>query len=894
MYALSALGVVAVYRGSGVVNFASGAIGLVGTYVFWILADQEQWPVVPAIVLGVACSGGVGLLTHLFVMRPLRRSSQLAKLVATLGVLITIEAVFGLIYSPTPLSANPFLPHGLVRILGSPVGADRLCLVGICAILTAGLTILYTRSRFGLATTAVAENGSVATAMGLSPDAIAGVNWVIGGALAGIAGICLSPIVGVSTELAALLLLPSLAAAVVGGMRSFTVAAVAGLLIGAFQSDLQRYTTIAGLPDAVPFLVILVVLMVRGSALPSREALRETYPRVTTGRVPWVTAALATLACAYFLGGHLSLTWVSAITFSLAVSLIILSLVVVVGFTGQLSLAQYAIAAAAGLVAAQLSSHGVAFPLAAAGGVAAAAPIGLIVGIPAVRTRGPSLAIATLGLSVVIIEMVFGEQSWTGGGITGISLRDPTIFGLDVNPITYPDRFAILSLVCVVLCCIVVVNIRRGRVGRRMLATRANERAATALGISVRSTKLVSFAVAACIAGVGGVLLTFRQPYAIFSSYQVFDSINAVAYGVVGGIGFPIGSLFGSLLSPGGVGSQVFSSAGPNNGNWIALVGGILLLTTVIFMPDGVAAYGVDFLRTLRGWVVEKLRRAPVEAKKLVPQTSIERLSDGTGEVTFQPHDVHTLEISDAEVRFGGLKAVDGTSFSVTSGEVLGLVGANGAGKTTVIDAITGFVPLSAGSIRLDGIDLRGRNTVRRARTGISRSFQSLELFEDMTVRENILIGCDDARWSYWLSDLLRPGSTELPSEAMKVVRDLELDGVLDRLPAELPFGRRRLVAIARALVSQPSVVLLDEPAAGLDIPERAELGQTIRHLALKSKIAVIVVEHDLDLIRSVADRVVVMDHGRCIAVGRPDDVFIDETVVASYVGMDLTVAEAT
>jgi len=173
----------------------------------------------------------------------------------------------------------------------------------------------------------------------------------------------------------------------------------------------------------------------------------------------------------------------------------------------------------------------------------------------------------------------------------------------------------------------------------------------------------------------------------------------------------------------------------------------------------------------------------------------------------------------------------------------------------------------------------------------VSRSFQSLELFEDLTVRENLLAGCDDEGWRYWFTDLLWPGRIALPPAAIELVEELDLAECLDKLPSELSFGKRRLVAIARALVRQPGVLLLDEPAAGLDITERAELGQTIRRLAGNSRTAVIVVEHDLDLIRAVADRVVVMEFGQCIATGLPEDVLVEKRVIASYVGA--TVAPA-
>ena len=889
MYALSALGVVSVYRGSGVVNFASGAMGMVGAFVFWVLADQHHWPAVPAILVGVAASGGLGVATYVLVMRPLRHRSNLVRVVATLGVLLTVQAGVGLIYTPAfEAVANPFLPQGPVSIFGAHVGADRLCLLGIALVLTLGATAVYTRTRFGLATTALAENATVAAATGWSPDMLAGVNWAVGGALAGIAGICLAPIVGISITLASILLLPSLAAAVAGAMRSFAAAAIVGVGIGVAQSVVSRYSTLAGFPDAVPFVAIILVLILRGAALPTRDTLQEIFPRVTSGRIPWILVGICSLTAAVALGGHLSLVWVGAVTTSLAVSLILLSLVVVVGYAGQLSLSQYAIAAAAGLVAARLSAAGVPFPLAALGAVAASIPVGILVGFPAVRTRGPSLAIATLGLSVVIIEMVLGNSELTGG-YSGLALKDPKLFGIDLNPSVYPDRYALFSLACVVCCCIMVANLRRGRAGRRMLAVRANERAATAVGVSVRSAKLASFAIAAAISAVGGVLLTFLQPTALFNSYQVFDSVQAVAYAVVGSIGFGSGALVGSTLSTGGIGSQVFSFLGTNYASWLAFASGLLLLITVIRFPDGIAAYDVNLARRTRQALLRKLpARRPVVGhvgRHRGTSPSNHRDAPHAYVRTKASDESHTLDVRGISVRFGGLCAVDEASFSVNSAEILGIIGSNGAGKTTLIDAITGFVRLSGGQILLDGRDLAQLSATKRARLGVSRSFQSLELFEDLTVRENLLAGCDNEGSKYWFTDLFVPGRVELPPVAIDLVAQLKLAGDLDKLPSELSFGQRRLVAIARALVREPAVLLLDEPAAGLDIAERLELAQTIHGLAAYSGTAVVLIEHDLDLIRTVADRVVVMEFGRCIASGRPEEVLLDDRVIASYVG---------
>jgi sulfate-transporting ATPase len=244
------------------------------------------------------------------------------------------------------------------------------------------------------------------------------------------------------------------------------------------------------------------------------------------------------------------------------------------------------------------------------------------------------------------------------------------------------------------------------------------------------------------------------------------------------------------------------------------------------------------------------------------------------------------LSISELTVRFGAVLAVDGVSMEVRPGEVVGLIGPNGAGKTTLIDAVTGFVPISGGHVALDDERLDGLNATKRARVGVRRSFQSLELFEDVSVEQNLRAGSDQlaSRWS-WITDLFWPGRHELPSTAVAAVHAFELEPHLDRTPDELPYGRRRLVGIARTVASGPSVVCLDEPAAGLDERESAELSRLIRRLADDRNMAVLLVEHDVDLVMSTCDRIVVIDFGQVIATGTPAEISASHVVRDAYLG---------
>jgi sulfate-transporting ATPase len=294
----------------------------------------------------------------------------------------------------------------------------------------------------------------------------------------------------------------------------------------------------------------------------------------------------------------------------------------------------------------------------------------------------------------------------------------------------------------------------------------------------------------------------------------------------------------------------------------------------IISHQDGIADATTHGVRALR----DRLRRQP---SGLPEKAGVEALAESAS----QPVPPVTLVVNDLTVRFGGVVAVDQAGFTVQPGEVVGLIGPNGAGKTTMIDAVTGFVRPASGTISLNDEPIEGLSASRRAKRGLRRSFQSLELFEDITVSENIHAGADEATQLSWVVDLFKPGRHPLPTTAVTAVREFDLQGDLAKLPSELPYGRRRLVGIARAVASGPSVLMLDEPAAGLDEFESRELARLIRRLADERKMAVLLVEHDVGLVMSTCDRIVVLDFGKVIAEGTPAQIRENPIVLAAYLG---------
>ena len=890
LIALSALGLVLVFRSSGVINFAHGAIGMAGAYAFYELAAENDVPTWPAVLLGIAVAGGLGLATYLLTVVAPRGASLLTQCIGTVAVMLILQALVTIRYGQNAVTVSQFLPDGRTTLAGDVVVAhDRLTLFLVAVALTAVATVAYRATRFGLATSAVAESPRNLVALGWRVGLLRAANWALGGALAGAGLILASPISGVSSSAGITVLVSVLAAALVGSLRSFPLTLAGGLGIGIVQAQLAKDDFgVPGIVQAVPFAIIIGLLLLRGSSLPLRNETGSRLPRIGTGRVPVVPLAVGAAGLLTWLlvvadplaDGELVLALTTTVLFAIPV----LSLTLLLGYAGQLSLAQLTLAGVGALFAARLiADAGWSFLPAVLGGALATVPVGLLVGVPSVRTRGISLAVATLGLAVAIQALVFGNAD-ISNGTEGIALLDdPTdtldVLGWEFDPLFTPERYAVIALLAFLACALLVTNLRRGRAGRRMIAVRSNERAAAALGIGVSSAKLWAFGIASFIAGLGGALMALRFQVVLFDQFGIFNNISAIALGVFGGAGSVVGALVGALIAPAGLFEQL---GGEGSVKYTALIGGIALLVTVVAFTDGVAAALAGGVR----WVLARLGRvASVLTWGLGHRRAadlVERAS-GQGARTVKPR---ALVVEDVSVAFGGVQALSGVSLAIQPGQVVGVIGPNGAGKTTLIDSITGFAP-SSGSVAVGGKMLRPRRPHLRARAGVARSFQSLELFEDLTVFDNLRTASDPRDAASYLVDLVRPSRGALTGETVVAIDQFELRPLLDKLPTELTFGQRRLVSMARTIAAAPSVLLLDEPCAGLDEHERSETATIIRQMADERGMAVLLVEHDVDLVSRVCDELVVLDFGRVIATGPPGEVLADRRVVEAYLGAE-------
>jgi ABC-type branched-subunit amino acid transport system ATPase component/branched-subunit amino acid ABC-type transport system permease component len=880
LYALSALGIVVISRGSGVLNLATGAVGMVAAYLFNYLRLDEHWPIGVAIVATLLTCAAIGMLIHRIVT--LRHSTALARVVVCLASLLVLQGLidvlpFRLFFIPLVIPTTP------IQIGNVGIGSDRIVLIGIAVVITIGLWALLRFSRFGLAVTGSAENPMALSTLGWSPVKVASVTWAIGSMLAGLAGVLISPLFGVSTGLATLLLLPALASAVIGNLTSLSLTLAGAVLIGVLQAEVERYADFNGLADAIPFGVVVIVAILRGRRVPSRAFSSVRLPRVTLGRPSTALGLLAAaVLCACFIWLPINPAWNFAISMTVSVAVVLESVVVLTGFAGQISFVQWSLAGVGGLVFCQIFAAGwppeVAIPVS----VLVGALCGAIIGLAAVRVRGMDLAVVTLALNVVIVALVFGTVALVGG-VNGFTLPKFNLFGVSLDSEFSEGRFGAFVVVVATAVAFSVLNLRRGRSGRRLMSVRANERAAAMLGIPVSEAKLWAFTYGGALAAIGGVLIVLHYRSPQFGAFDAVTSIQVLAFTVIGGIGFVLGPLFGASLigaaspSTTGIGLQILSIAGSGAGKYLTLVTGLIVLAVTIIDPDGVFGLLDRVSSRLRARFGRSGGR---KSRPLLPRIEPAGTDDDLAPELTSAH----LEVSELVVAFGPLRAVDGVSFELQSGEVLGIIGANGAGKTVLIDAISGFARVRSGSVHVNGSDVSHLSTTQRVGLGLARTFQSLELFEDMTVLENLLVACEPKDRAAWLTDLVHPGTPSMTSPQFALIERMHLVDDLGRLPTELSFGRRRLVALCRAIIARPSIVLLDEPAASLDESERQDLGELIRWLA-DLGVAVLLIEHDVDFVCSHSDRMVAMDLGQVVATGSPDEVRSAPRVIAAYLG---------
>ena len=536
-----------------------------------------------------------------------------------------------------------------------------------------------------------------------------------------------------------------------------------------------------------------------------------------------------------------------AATYAIAVA----GLVVVLGYCGQISLAQ---AAFFGLgaygTALGATDYGLPFFVALVAGLGLAIVFGIALGLASLRLGGHYLAMVTISFQQILTLVL---NNWIGltHGPDGVKdIPRPHVPGLQVENGNHYLALCLIALACVTW---LVWRLKTTRLGRAMQAVRDNEIAAGTCGIDVFTTKVLAFGISALLGGLGGGLFAGAFAYISPDQFGFGESIVLLTMALLGGVQSPFGALLGTgllVILPEWLRflRQVY----------LAVYGAAVILI-MVFLPDGL-------------WgLTQRLRRAaPVVTGAVTPLPLLSQRAAESAEVA--------LGIDGLSKHFGGIKALDGVDMAVRRGTVHALIGPNGSGKSTFINVATGLYRPTAGRIRLAGQDVTGTSPHQRTRRGLARTFQNIRVFRGLTVLENVMIGAE------------RPGNDIAEQPALVAERALAaLDFVglrehANRMVGTLSYGYQRYVEIARALAGSPQVLLLDEPAAGLNLTEKQELGALLRRLKGHG-LTILIVDHDMNLVEQVADHITVLNFGRRIADGSPREVLSHPDVIAAYLG---------
>ena len=639
------LGLVITYQGSGIVNFAYGAMAMWTAFVYADLREGSYPFPIPglparyhfgsdvgfrwAFLLAMTTAALVGLIVYLLVFRPLRRAPALARVVASVGLVIVftslVQARFG---DTTVLRVPAILPREPVTIASNlTVPRDGLWLALIVIVITVALWAVLRFTRIGMITRAASENEKGAVLLGFSPELLAGLSFVVAAFLGGFVAILASPMIQLNTTVLTFgFLIPAVGAALIGEFKHPVPTVAVGMAIGMIQSvftklqvDLSWFPHY-GAREGLPFLVIIVAMVALGERLPDRGAVDNwRLPAVPQAKMTPTTVLLpAALAIAGLL--FLGPLWRGAIMTTAIGVVLALSLVILTGFGGQTSLAQMAFAGVAGFALSRLAMRwGIPFPIAPFLAALVATAFGLVVGLPALRVRGTNLAIITLAGGVAVAEFIFKNPGLTGNASSGgAKIPNPKLGNWDLglvlgNKSSRPVFGIFLVLVALVLC-LVVGNVRRSSTGRRMLAIRSNERAASAIGINVANGKMMVFAVSSFIAGIGGCLIAYRFGSVSDASFGTVASLAALAVAYLGGITSVSGAVASGIVASSGVAFYTMTRVVGSLGRWELFIGGVLLIFTAIQNPEGIAG-------AFRAQAAEKKLRKARRASEVIPKS---------------------------------------------------------------------------------------------------------------------------------------------------------------------------------------------------------------------------------------------------------------------------------
>ncbi len=591
---------------------------------------------------------------------------------------------------------------------------------------------------------------------------------------------------------------------------------------------------------------------------------RTVRTPMPTRREPWVLAALALLGLVLI--SQLSTYYVGLLAMVGINALVCIGLSFVLG-TGQVSLGHAAFVGVGAYTCAILSrDHGVPTLLAIPIAVLLCMAVAYVLGRITLRLKGHSLPLATLAWGVAIYVCFVAATDLTGGASGMADIPALNFFGVTLET----HGITLLTWLCVGLVYIAYRRIYRGRVGRIAKAIRAQSTMATAFGADVAAVKMKVFVLSAALAALAGCLLAFYMRFLSPTSFAIGASFNYLIMVVLGGAAHPVGAILGAVVFVAmELGAQhLFANVLGVPGQMETMLFGAVLIIMLLRWPDG-----------LLTWIKprDEVFAAPPADAAALPQVADARAP------------IKRVDVDQVTKRFGGLHALRGVSVSVPTGQITGLIGPNGAGKSTLFNAVTAVAPATTGEVRIDGTPLPrfARDVIR---TGMARTFQHVQLVPELTVLQNVMIGGYIDGRAGLLSSALGLDHKEEAVMAERARVALDQVGLLeaaDRPIGSLPLASQRLVEVARALMSRPDVMLLDEPAAGLRAGEKAQLVALLKSLRDERGMAILLVEHDMELVMSCVDHIFVLNHGALLAEGDRRQIQTNPAVLSAYLGAE-------
>jgi ABC-type branched-subunit amino acid transport system ATPase component/branched-subunit amino acid ABC-type transport system permease component len=890
VYGLAGTGLVLQYKTSGIFNFAYGALATVSVFVFYWLHVQNGWPwPLTAFVCVFVLGPVMGILLELLARR-LATVDHTLQIASTVGLVLWVVALGGIWLGDVSESFPPFLPTSTVEIGGVNVQWQQI-IVAIIALVSAATLYLFLRStRLGTAMRGVVDDPELLSVMGESPVRVRRWAWIIGSSFAALSGLLIAPSLPVQALILTLLVVQAFGAAAIGYFSNLPLTYVGGLLIGIAGALATKFVVdvpwLIGLPSGLPFIVLFVALLVtpRSKLAPRRFITPRTIP--PSWHAP---TRMRVLAGALFVGILcLVPSWVgtdlTVYSSALVLVILVLSLGLLTRLSRQVSLCQYAFAAiGASSMAHFTTDHGVPWLLALLLAGLVAVPVGAIIAIPAIRLSGVFLALATLGFGILLEQMIYTQDFMFGPTSEGIKAARPSF---DVGPFHAGTDtgiyFVILAVVVVIAVGVAVLSATR--LGKLLRAMGDSPLALETTGLNVNVTRVIVFCISAFIAAISGALTASLYTFAIGSNFPSFSSLTLVALVVVIVIGEPWYAFIASAVI---VLVPLYVTWG-NIGSYITVLFGI----GAVLMPafrDKIPSFPVSLRRVIDrlggrrpvGEVVPPGTPPPLPVAEAIPTMSLQ--SSG-------PAITGGLEVQHLTVRYGGAVAVDDASLHARCGAITGLIGPNGAGKTSTFNACSGLLKPTSGRIRLHDHDVTRSSPAARARRGLGRTFQRVQLFESLSVRTNIELAreCAVAGANPVRQIVPRRHDARTVSDAtLEAIELTGIEGFVDSPVKSLSTGQRRLVELARVLTGPFDMILLDEPSSGLDQAETEQFGAILRHVVAVRGLGILLVEHDMALVQQVCDRVYVLDFGRMLFEGTASEMIGSDIVRAAYLGSE-------